>query len=73
MADGHIFSPNPLLEKSLLIAWLRNNEVQFAGEIQSRGCCYQLQVPSGDKKVDSTDRLLYYSSTCTCYKKNIRL
>ncbi|KAK4781404.1 hypothetical protein SAY86_015506 [Trapa natans] len=29
----------------------RNNEVQFAGEIQSRGCCYQLQVPSGDQEV----------------------
>lgn len=29
----------------------RNNEVQFAGEIQSRGCCYHLQVPSGDPKM----------------------
>ncbi|KAF3674588.1 putative cathepsin B-like [Capsicum annuum] len=26
----------------------RNNEVAFAGEIQPRGCCYRLRVPSGD-------------------------
>ncbi|XP_037492415.1 zinc finger protein ZPR1 homolog isoform X2 [Jatropha curcas] len=29
----------------------RNNEVQFAGEIQPRGCCYRLEVQSGDPKV----------------------
>lgn len=29
----------------------RNNEVQFAGEIQPRGCCYCLEVSSGDQKV----------------------
>ncbi|KAJ0076168.1 hypothetical protein Patl1_34563 [Pistacia atlantica] len=29
----------------------RNNEVQFAGEIQPRGCCYHLEVPSGDQKM----------------------
>ncbi|KAK1570940.1 hypothetical protein Q3G72_009380 [Acer saccharum] len=29
----------------------RNNEVQFAGEIQPRGCCYWLEVPSGDQKL----------------------
>lgn len=29
----------------------RNNEVEFAGEIQPRGCCYSLRVPSGDKKL----------------------
>uniref|UniRef100_M1ANS9 Zinc finger protein n=1 Tax=Solanum tuberosum TaxID=4113 RepID=M1ANS9_SOLTU len=29
----------------------RNNEVEFAGEIQPRGCCYSLCVPSGDKKL----------------------
>ncbi|KAM3738794.1 hypothetical protein ACB098_09G157500 [Castanea mollissima] len=29
----------------------RNNEVQFAGEIQPRGCCYRLEVPSGDPKM----------------------
>ncbi|WZZ90460.1 hypothetical protein YC2023_119039 [Brassica napus] len=26
----------------------RNNEVQFAGKIQPRGCCYHLDVPAGD-------------------------
>lgn len=26
----------------------RNNEVQFAGQLQPRGCCYELKVPSGD-------------------------
>ncbi|THU46788.1 hypothetical protein C4D60_Mb09t08580 [Musa balbisiana] len=25
----------------------RNNEVQFAGELQPRGCCYRLEVPAG--------------------------
>ncbi|XP_041005273.1 zinc finger protein ZPR1-like [Juglans microcarpa x Juglans regia] len=29
----------------------RNNEVQFAGEILPRGCCYHLEVPSGDPKM----------------------
>lgn len=29
----------------------RNNEVQFAGEIQPRGCSYRLHVLSGDDKV----------------------
>lgn len=29
----------------------RNNEVQFAGEIRPRGCCYTLVVPAGDQKV----------------------
>lgn len=29
----------------------RNNEVQFAGEIQPRGCHYQLKFPSGDQKM----------------------
>ncbi|OIV93319.1 hypothetical protein TanjilG_23091 [Lupinus angustifolius] len=29
----------------------RNNEVQFAGEIQSRGCSYSLKIPSGDPKM----------------------
>ncbi|KAI6703086.1 hypothetical protein NL676_012222 [Syzygium grande] len=29
----------------------RNNEVQFAGEIQPRGCCYRLEVPAGDQKM----------------------
>ncbi|XP_052298250.1 uncharacterized protein LOC102629443 isoform X2 [Citrus sinensis] len=29
----------------------RNNEVQFAGEIQPRGCNYSLKVPSSDQKM----------------------
>ncbi|KAK6645786.1 hypothetical protein PHAVU_L001601 [Phaseolus vulgaris] len=29
----------------------RNNEVQFAGEIQPRGCCYTLKIPSGEQKM----------------------
>uniref|UniRef100_A0A6N2MEU5 Zinc finger ZPR1-type domain-containing protein n=1 Tax=Salix viminalis TaxID=40686 RepID=A0A6N2MEU5_SALVM len=33
----------------------RNNEVQFAGEIQPRGCCYSLDIPSGDQKIPELD------------------
>ncbi|TKY58975.1 Zinc finger protein ZPR1 [Spatholobus suberectus] len=29
----------------------RNNEVQFAGEIQPCGCCYSLEIPSGEQKM----------------------
>ncbi|KAK8940782.1 hypothetical protein KSP39_PZI009907 [Platanthera zijinensis] len=29
----------------------RNNEVQFAGELQPRGCSYHLKVPSGDLQI----------------------
>ncbi|KOM31785.1 hypothetical protein LR48_Vigan01g134000 [Vigna angularis] len=29
----------------------RNNEVQFAGEIQPRGCRYTLAIPSGEQKM----------------------
>ncbi|XP_027191715.1 zinc finger chaperone ZPR1-like isoform X2 [Cicer arietinum] len=29
----------------------RNNEVQFAGEIQQRGCCYSLQIPAAEPKM----------------------
>lgn len=29
----------------------RNNEVQFAGQLQPRGCSYTLKVPAGDVKV----------------------
>ncbi|KAF5747989.1 zinc finger protein ZPR1-like [Tripterygium wilfordii] len=29
----------------------RNNEVQFAGELQPRGCCYHLEIHSGDPKL----------------------
>ncbi|XP_020705630.1 zinc finger protein ZPR1 isoform X1 [Dendrobium catenatum] len=28
-----------------------NNEVQFAGQLQPRGCYYQLKVPSGDQQM----------------------
>ena len=37
----------------------RNNEVQFAGEIQPKGCCYRLEVPSGDLKVVGVWNLTY--------------
>ncbi|KAK8969094.1 hypothetical protein KSP40_PGU016151 [Platanthera guangdongensis] len=29
----------------------RNNEVQFAGQLQPRGCSYHLKVPSGDLQI----------------------
>lgn len=29
----------------------RNNEIQFAGELQPRGCSYNLKVPNDDLKV----------------------
>ncbi|CAL9041193.1 unnamed protein product [Musa banksii] len=29
----------------------RNNEVQFAGELQPRGCCYRLEVPAGHSEI----------------------
>nr|XP_029117735.1 zinc finger protein zpr1 isoform X2 [Elaeis guineensis] len=29
----------------------RNNEVQFAGQLQPRGCCYQLEIPLGSSEV----------------------
>ncbi|XP_050228426.1 uncharacterized protein LOC126677705 [Mercurialis annua] len=41
----------------------RNNEVQFAGEIQPRGCYYCLEVPSGDKK--TFDRQVVKSESAT--------
>ncbi|KAL2473925.1 ZPR1 zinc-finger domain protein [Forsythia ovata] len=41
----------------------RNNEVQFAGEIQPRGCHYRLQVPAGDQKV--LNRQVVKSETAT--------
>ncbi|KAL9277440.1 hypothetical protein ACSQ67_025011 [Phaseolus vulgaris] len=31
----------------------RNNEVQLAGEIQPRGCCYTLKIPSSEQKLTS--------------------
>lgn len=29
----------------------RNNEVQFAGQLQPKGCCYSLKVPAGQSEV----------------------
>ncbi|KAM3331312.1 hypothetical protein ACQJBY_027366 [Aegilops geniculata] len=29
----------------------RNNEVQFAGQLQPKGCCYRLEVPQGQNEV----------------------
>ncbi|WCJ25151.1 ZPR1 zinc-finger domain protein [Euphorbia peplus] len=52
-----LFTLIPNFRKILLSAFEcphcgeRNNEVQFAGEIQPRGCSYQLDIPSGDPKV----------------------
>ncbi|CAH9111912.1 unnamed protein product [Cuscuta europaea] len=41
----------------------RNNEVQFAGEIQPRGCCYSLHFHAGDQKV--LDRTVVKSESAT--------
>ncbi|GAV89094.1 zf-ZPR1 domain-containing protein [Cephalotus follicularis] len=41
----------------------RNNEVQFAGEIQPRGCCYCLNVSSGNRKI--LDRQVVKSESAT--------
>ncbi|KAH6796109.1 hypothetical protein C2S51_037095 [Perilla frutescens var. frutescens] len=41
----------------------RNNYVQFAGEIQPKGCHYLLDVPSGDKKM--FNRQVVKSETAT--------
>ncbi|KAL0442342.1 UNVERIFIED_CONTAM: Zinc finger protein ZPR1 [Sesamum latifolium] len=41
----------------------RNNEVQFAGEIQPKGCHYILEVPSGDQKM--FNRQVVKSETAT--------
>ncbi|KAL1359424.1 hypothetical protein HN51_004737 [Arachis hypogaea] len=41
----------------------RNNEVQFAGEIQPRGCCYTLQIPSDNPKM--LDRQVVKSESAT--------
>ncbi|KAK4254704.1 hypothetical protein QN277_010046 [Acacia crassicarpa] len=41
----------------------RNNEVQFAGEIQPRGCCYSLEIPSGNQKM--LDRQVVKSESAT--------
>jgi hypothetical protein len=31
--------------------YVRNNEIQFAGQLQPKGCCYRLEVPSGQSEV----------------------
>ncbi|XVF29596.1 hypothetical protein REPUB_Repub15cG0135700 [Reevesia pubescens] len=41
----------------------RNNEVQFAGEIQPRGCHYSLEVQSGDQKMFSRQVVKSESAT----------
>ncbi|XP_051125755.1 uncharacterized protein LOC127247782 [Andrographis paniculata] len=41
----------------------RNNEVQFAGEVQLKGCHYSLDVPSGDQKI--LNRQVVKSETAT--------
>ncbi|KAL0784845.1 hypothetical protein Bca101_001090 [Brassica carinata] len=40
-----------------------NNEVQFAGKIQTRGCCYHLEVLAGDAKI--FDRQVVKSESAT--------
>ena len=35
----------------LFCSWFRNNEVQFAGQLQPQGCGFTLKVPAGDSKV----------------------
>ncbi|OMP06552.1 Zinc finger, ZPR1-type [Corchorus olitorius] len=40
-----------------------NNEVQFAGEIQPKGCHYRLEVPSGDQKMLSRQVVKSESAT----------
>ncbi|CAJ2650328.1 unnamed protein product [Trifolium pratense] len=52
-----LFTIIPNFRKILLSAFEcphcceRNNEVQFAGEIQPRGCCYSLEIPAGEQKM----------------------
>ncbi|KAL5071048.1 hypothetical protein RYX36_021935 [Vicia faba] len=52
-----LFTSIPNFRKILLSAFEcphcgeRNNEVQFAGEIQPRGCCYSLEIPVGEQKM----------------------
>ncbi|XP_004293742.1 PREDICTED: zinc finger protein ZPR1-like [Fragaria vesca subsp. vesca] len=52
-----LFTVIPNFRKILLSAFEcphcneRNNEVQFAGELQPKGCTYRLEVPSGDPKM----------------------
>ncbi|EMS64584.1 Zinc finger protein ZPR1 [Triticum urartu] len=32
-----------------------NNEVQFAGQLQPKGCCYRLEVPQGQNEIPELD------------------
>jgi len=36
---------------TLVCLCARNNEVQFAGQLQPKGCCYTLKVPAGHPEV----------------------
>ncbi|KAL8490427.1 hypothetical protein ACS0TY_025585 [Phlomoides rotata] len=64
-----LFTLIPHFRKILLSAFEcphcseRNNEVQFAGEIQPRGCHYILDVPSGDKKMFNRQAVKSESAT----------
>ncbi|CAH2050356.1 unnamed protein product [Thlaspi arvense] len=46
----------------------RNNEVQFAGELQPQGCYYQLEFASGDQKM--LNRQVVKSETATIKETN---
>lgn len=47
---------------------LRNNEVQFAGELQSKGCFYSLKFSAGDQKVVlSSLKCPWYFIFFNCY------
>ncbi|KAL3833788.1 hypothetical protein ACJIZ3_008524 [Penstemon smallii] len=64
-----LFTLIPHFRKILLSAFEcphcgeRNNEVQFAGEIQPKGCHYSLEVPLGDQKM--FNRQVVKSDTAT--------
>lgn len=64
-----LFTIIPNFRKILLSAFEcphcgeRNNEVQFAGEIQPRGCCYSLNIPAGEPKM--LDRQVVKSESAT--------
>lgn len=64
-----LFTIIPNFRKILLSAFEcphcgeRNNEVQFAGEIQPRGCCYSLSIPAGEPKM--LDRQVVKSESAT--------
>ncbi|KAF4398938.1 hypothetical protein G4B88_023532 [Cannabis sativa] len=64
-----LFTVIPHFRKILLSAFEcthcgeRNNEVQFAGEIQPKGCNCRLEVPAGDPKM--LDRQVVKSESAT--------